>query len=600
MMRIKPYLLVMISLMIVLPSYFSYVNLATHQAAATEGKLTSKDEVIYATLSANGELHEVYVVNTLDVTKPGEILDFGNYSSVKNLTDLSQIVQEDGTVRLQAPEGKFYYQGNMKEDAELPWNFAISYELNGKAVAPSELAGKSGHLKININTAANKDIDPVFYESYILQISMLLPNQYGNIDASGGTIANVGKNKQITFTVLPGQNKNLDVEADVENFEYEGIQIGAVPSSLPFDTAQIDDMTEGMSTLSNAIGKLHTGVAELKEGVSQLNNGGVQLREGSQQFQTGMNQAGNSSAEIVNASSSIRDALMKVSQSLTGNSTETDLTSLNELPEGLRQLANGLTENANGLSSLQKNYTKASRLLVDSIDGIPAQPLTDGEVAALRGSGMDAKLVDKILANYSTAQIVKGTYSNEKQVFDAVEPSLQQSSEAMRTISGQLISIANDLSKSPDLDSGELGELQKGVTAIAANYGEFHSGLVNYTDGVIQLSDNYKNLHTGIATLTNGTGELEQGVSELNRGTAELYQETQDLPDQMQEEINGMIHEFDKSDFAPVSFVSSKNEKVYSVQFVIKTESIELKEEEEEKNETVKEKGFWDRLLELF
>ena len=76
--------------------------------------------------------------------------------------------------------------------------------------------------------------------------------------------------------------------------------------------------------------------------------------------------------------------------------------------------------------------------------------------------------------------------------------------------------------------------------------------------------------------------------------TDELYQETKDLPDQMEEEINQMISEYDKSDFKPVSFVSVNNEKVYSVQFVIKTESIQKEEQETKKAEPEKEKGFWD------
>src|SRR5699024_11870435 len=57
------------------------------------GKISSKDEVVYATLSATGDEQEIYVVNTLDVTKEGKIVDYGSYSSIKNLTNLSDIEQ---------------------------------------------------------------------------------------------------------------------------------------------------------------------------------------------------------------------------------------------------------------------------------------------------------------------------------------------------------------------------------------------------------------------------------------------------------------------------------------------------------------------------
>lgn len=81
--------------------------------------------------------------------------------------------------------------------------------------------------------------------------------------------------------------------------------------------------------------------------------------------------------------------------------------------------------------------------------------------------------------------------------------------------------------------------------------------------------------------LSEGTGELENGVGELQNGTAQLYEETKDLPAQMQAEIDNMIQEYDKSDYKLVSFVSQKNEKVSSVQFIIKTESFKKRAADE-------------------
>ncbi|MFC2949456.1 hypothetical protein [Virgibacillus sediminis] len=92
---------------------------------------------------------------------------------------------------------------------------------------------------------------------------------------------------------------------------------------------------------------------------------------------------------------------------------------------------------------------------------------------------------------------------------------------------------------------------------------------------------------------TDGTSDLESGVAELHDGTQELAGSTSDLPEELEREIDEMVSEYDKSDFDPVSFVSSKNENVETVQFVIKTESIKQEEAEEEES-------FWDRLLDLF
>ncbi|MGR3762852.1 YhgE/Pip domain-containing protein [Rossellomorea sp. NS-SX7] len=585
-----------LALMLFLPSFLS-----VPASAAEEGKVTSKDEVVYATLDADGGLDHIYVVNTFDVARAGKILDYGQYSSVKNLTDMKELEQEGQKIEMEAPEGKFTYQGNMNENTKLPWDVKVSYMLDGQKVDPSGLAGKSGHLEIHIDTAENTNGDSVFYENYLLQVSMSLPNTYENIEAADGMVANAGKNKQITFTVMPGKEKKLTVEADVKDFEFKGVEIAAVPSTLPIDTTGTEGMTDDMSELSNAIGKLNDGVAELEDGVAQLNNGAAGLRDGSAQYKNGVAELNGSSSQLVGASGSIRDALGTINQSLAGQSSETDLSSLNELPAGLNQLAGGLNETAAGMTKLQDNYSQAYAALDGAIKEIPASQVTKEEIAALRESAANPEVVDKLAASHAAAQKVKGTYDRVNSAFAAVEPSLNQMSGAVTEVSGQLTSISNNLSASlQEMDMSGLAELQKGLSELSAKYGEFHSGLVSYTEGVGQLSSSYGKLHSGIVELAGGTSELAGGVSDLHDGTSELHQETKDLPDKMQQEINKMMDEYDKSDFEPVSFVSEKNEKVSSVQFVIKTESIEKEEVKEKKAEPEKEKGFWELFLDLF
>ncbi len=596
MMRTKQILFAALGLMIFLPSFLSY-----GAAAEAEGKITSKDEVVYATLKSNGELEDIYVVNTLEVVKAGELIDYGKYSSVKNLTDLSELDQNGQVVQINAPEGKFYYQGNMEDNTELPWDIEISYLLDGREVVASELAGKEGHVEIKINTAANEKADSVYFENYLLQISLQLSNSYQNIEADGGMVANAGKNKQITFTVMPGQEESLSAEADVADFEFSGIDIAAVPSTLPIDTSEMENMTDDMSALSDAIRELNNGVAELKKGVSELNDGAASLRDGSAKYKNGMSELSGSSSQVVAASSSIGDALKKINSSLSQGSAEMDVSSLSELPGGLTQLANGLNQAADGLSELRKNYSEAYRALDGAIKGIPDHQLSEEEIAGLLSSGADANVVNKLVDTYKSAQKVKGTYVQVQKAFAAVDPTLNQVSGSVKEMSGNLTTIANELSASlEDMDMGALGELQKGLSTLSSNYGEFHSGLVSYTKGVSELSSSYSQLHSGIAGLSGGTSELNKGVGELHNGTSELHQETKDLPEQMQQEINEMIKEYDKSDFEPVSFVSAKNEKVTSVQFVIKTEAVEKEDQETKQAKPEKKKGFWDLLLELF
>ena len=55
---------------------------------------TQKEENIYATLKSDGTVKGIYVVNSYDLTKDMDIVDYGTYSSVKNLTSEEEIKNE--------------------------------------------------------------------------------------------------------------------------------------------------------------------------------------------------------------------------------------------------------------------------------------------------------------------------------------------------------------------------------------------------------------------------------------------------------------------------------------------------------------------------
>lgn len=73
-----------------------------------------------------------------------------------------------------------------------------------------------------------------------------------------------------------------------------------------------------------------------------------------------------------------------------------------------------------------------------------------------------------------------------------------------------------------------------------------------------------------------------------------------DLPDTIKAEINKMAKQYDKSDFVPVSFVSDKNTGATTVQFVIKTASIEFPEVLQHDVTIPVKMTFWQKLLKLF
>lgn len=575
---------------------------STAANSGSSGKYSSKDEVIYGNLDANGSIKNMYVVNTFHITEKGEIVDYGDYTTIRNLTDLSDIERTDNEVRFQAEDKEFYYQGELGNEP-LPWDISITYLLDGEKVRADELAGKSGNLEIQLKTSANEDVDPLFFENYLLQISLTLdPLIFSNIQAPEGTEANEGKNKQISFMVLPDQEEELILTANVTDLEMDPIDIAAIPANIAIDEPDIGNMTGDMESLSDAIREINNGVADLSNGVSELNEGADSLNSGSTEYLNGINELNQSSNDLTNGSKEIQLALQEISGALQGSADVPDMGDINELPQGLREMAKGLRESAGGLGTLRENYNKAHDALAKSIKDIPDANISDKQIAELYQSGADPEVIDQLVKTYTAALTVKGTYNETKEGFQAVSATLEQVTAPLKEMATQLDAIADGMETSmKDLEQLDaLTQLQNGLSTLSSEYNTFHEGLVSYTSGVNELATSYQELDNGIAELTNGTSSLESGVNELHEGTEELHAETNDLPADMQDKIDELMEEFENSDFEPASFVSDKNEKIDVVQFVLQTESIEIEEPEETTETEEEEKGLWDRFLDLF
>ena len=113
------------------------------------GTDAQKDENVYVNLNQDGSVFGVYVVNEYDLDEGTDITDYGNYNSVKNLTTDDQLKVSGDKVEIQAPAGKFYYQGNLK-NAEVPWDISISYRLTEKKFQQMPLQEKEFTIKAQV------------------------------------------------------------------------------------------------------------------------------------------------------------------------------------------------------------------------------------------------------------------------------------------------------------------------------------------------------------------------------------------------------------------------------------------------------------------
>ena len=229
---------------------------APAQAWGAAPAVYGKDENVYATLAYNGEVTDLHVVNQFDVAASGSIEDAGSYDKVSNLTSDAAIESAGGTQTVHAEEGVFYYQGDIDGGA-LPWDFDITYWLDGREVAAEELAGAEGRVEVRVASSLNDAVPAQFGQTFLLQIALTVPADVcRNIDPGTGAIADAGSDRRITYTVMPGQNADASFSADVEGFEMGSISIagasvvpsgsasGAAPELISFTSPGNDEHIE--------------------------------------------------------------------------------------------------------------------------------------------------------------------------------------------------------------------------------------------------------------------------------------------------------------------------------------------------------------------
>ena len=619
-------------------------------------KSSEKEEVIYANLTSSGDIEKIYAVN---IFEDKDIVDYGVYDTVKNMNTMDKINYSNGKVTIQNSEDKLYYQGIMKQNTEMPWTIKVRYKLDGVEYAPSELAGKSGKLEISISIKENKNCKKNFFENYALQtVVQLDTNLCENIKSDEATMANVGGLKQLTYTILPGNEKDIKITTDVTDFEMSEIQVNGINLNLGLDKDSIDtsSLTGELDKLKDAVNDLDDGANELNDGAKKLDDGAVTLTDGIKTIQEGLDQLNSKSSSLTSGSSEVLSALKTIQSSLNNVSTSSkDLKQLSSastsIKSGIDSLVNGLktvdssidTYNSSlkkaGLNSAselaQKNKQAISALGITSTQRKLYSAYTSGgsqavsaELAKLAQAGdseavalykqVSAGNTDAVtqyvqaagkLISVETLLKADASYiEGSSKLINGIDAQMSTSSGQTTLMSGAVSLQTNykkfdasiqDLVSSLNNLMANMTQLKSGINKLTDNYATLDSGIKEYTSAVNKITNGYSKVYEGALDLVSGTHSLYKGTTELTDGTGEFKGETSDLDSKVDDEVDSMIDNFAGGDFEVESFVSDKNTDVDSVQFVIKTEAIK-KEEVKVEEEKTEELNFWQKLLNLF
>lgn len=589
--------------------------------AMAEAVPSSKEEVVYVNLTSGGSVKEMYAVNIFD---DKNITDYGDYLSVELLNTTDNINQNGDEITFSSSADRVYYKGKMKSTI-MPWNISIKYYVDGKEYAPEEAAGKSGKMEIYFKVSKNEAYDGSFYDAYALQASFILDTEIAkNITAADATLANVGNKKQLTYTILPGEGIDTVITADVTDFEMDAVSINGIPLNMNIQVKdeelmnKVDELLGGIEDIDNGADELNSGVNRLSDatrddlqpGVNQLNDGMKDLNDGVLKIQDGLDELNSKSYELTSGSAQVLSALNTINSQL--NSQE-QKDSISQLVSGSAGIKDGITNLTGKLGELQAgvNYAKFMEVMADKSNNT----ITDGTISQLRRSNL--QVADRIGAQNDVAELLK----NNNNVIEGILGGINQYLTTVNTNITALYQGAQSINTEyAKFDAGirslavSVQQLADGVNQLVSEYGKLDKGVNEYTEGVAKVIAGYSQIVTGTSDLLSGSGELRDGTAELVNSIAELYDGTSQLKDgtgEMRDETDGMDTQItDKIDemvngitggnYELVSFVSEKNTNVKAVQFVIQTESVQIKEADEATPVVEEKLNFWQKVLKLF
>ena len=360
---------------------------------ANDSKKFSKEETVYVIADAEGAPKKVIVSDWIkNPEKADKVTDKSNLSDIETTQgDQEFTINEKKMVEWSADGEDIYYKGTSNE--QLPVGVTIKYELDGKACAPDELAGKSGKLKITFSYT-NRQFEEVkigdkkekIYVPFVMMTGMMLDNEkFKNVSVSNGKVINDGSRTYVAGFALPGFQETLgikekdlklpttvEVTAEVEDFElattltvatneiFNNIDTSKLDNTVKDLKEKLDKMTDGVKQLADGSSKLYSGLntlleksGELIDGVEKLYGGAEKLKNGTDSLESGAQQLDSGAAQLDEGAASLEYG----AESLDSGAGDLE-NGAYKLDNGVSTLRGHLDELSGGLGKISANSAK--------------------------------------------------------------------------------------------------------------------------------------------------------------------------------------------------------------------------------------------------
>ncbi|MDD2375242.1 MAG: hypothetical protein PHD23_07800 [Eubacteriales bacterium] len=534
----------------------------TSTAQDNETPEVKKNETIYGLLNNDGSIKSVEIVNHVFLSgqagtnekKTISWVDYGAYDKLINLLDERDADTKPAdaeTIKAAAAQSgqsvdkydgmrqlswnnldtsnwqDLYYQGS--GSYELPWLIDINWQLDGQQIeTAADLAGISGKIELEISIKRNPQAAEVYNNSFLLQLSVPLPlDRTRNIEAENASSMITGRIRTLAWNVLPGQELDISISFEAEDFRMDPIQLTALES-----TAGID----GLDQLTDGISQIRQGQTELADGTGKLASGLSELSQGVGQLSAGLNEYSQSAGQISAAYSEYKTGLQQFR------------TQLESLSAGSADYASGIDQYAAGGQQVLIGYAQLASQLNQL--RLPAEQIAQLQ----RLLTMPDQLPD------GTSMTAQKEMAQSLLTLDGAIAAIEQGIAQLNTGLGDYVDGAGKL-------SDEYGQLHAGIAALAPVTGEF-------IGGVDQLSTGFNKREQGLETLNSGLGTLAQESASLPAAADALADGGQELADGLSEIEQAVQTLLDVTPVERFSYAAPGLIQAESVQFLVRTQGI--------------------------
>lgn len=547
----------------------------------TEAKKVNKQESVYATAGADGQISDITVADWLRDSglADGTLNDSSDLTDITNVKGDEKFSQSGNSVEWNTAGQDIYYQG--KTTKELPVSVQIRYTMNGKEMAAKDMLGQSGKLEMHVAyTNHSKQTKKIggkkrtIYTPFVMVTGMILSSDnFTNISIDNGRVINDGSNNIVVGMGVPGLAESLGldadaadkipqeftVKADVTDFSMGNTFTFGSPSLLNDmdldEVKDLDDLEEKLDDLTDATDKLLDGsdqladnmhkyddkMGELKRSIQKYNKDGVKkitkgistLAKNGSKLVSGVNQY---TGGVVTLSKGTKAYVAGADQIAKGNR---DLyQAVKGLPAQIKTFDTGLKTYTAGVDKIgtKENITKlktGSKAVSDGISQVnqnikELQKLQETKkqlVQGLKASGANAEMIAQL------EQVIdgEGLYISGLDDATSAGSDLKKGAEAVSSGVGTVMDGLGTLSKSSSTLTKATGELNKQVP-------ELVSGIKSLKEGGEKLTKNDKALTSGAdklikssKTMKKSAVKLNKGMKTLNKGGSSLKKSTNKL-----------------------------------------------------------------------